>query len=195
MTVLHLPPIAHLTDVRPRPPTWLAGARPFRSEGSPPSSTSSTTAVRPDSEQDVRRLLAAVTETERLGEAEPRLPAHRLLRRAKSVRNRLAVLDRHLRALASHRSGRLAAGDSTALCWFAPSPRRATPASACGVDDTPPGLPDLGWRPHLTGRCAPWATTPTTTRCCAHPRSPRSPQRSIGTCTPCCPTNTDDDIP
>jgi hypothetical protein len=99
----------------------------------------------------VRRLLAAVTETERLGEAEPRLPAHRLLRRAKSVRDRLAVLDRHLRALASHRSGRLAAGDSTALCWFAPSPRRATPASACGVDDTPPGLPDLGWRPHLTG--------------------------------------------
>jgi hypothetical protein len=92
----------------------------------------------------VRRLLAAVTETERLGEAEPRLPAHRLLRRAKSVRNRLAVLDRHLRALASHRSGRLAAGDSTALCWFAPSPRRATPHRHAASTTPRPACPTSG---------------------------------------------------
>ncbi|MEV1147039.1 thioesterase domain-containing protein, partial [Micromonospora sp. NPDC049799] len=98
---------------------------------------------------DLRARLAATTETERLAEAERRLRRARLLGRGESLRDRLAVLDRHLCALADHRAEQLSATDTTTLLVRATRTAPRNSGIGMGVDDTPPGVPDLGWRAHL----------------------------------------------
>ncbi|MCQ8193861.1 type I polyketide synthase [Streptomyces rugosispiralis] len=63
---------------------------------------------------------------------------------------RLAVFERHLRALGDHRAGYLSDPDTRLLLVRAsqPSPRNA--AVGMGVDDAS-DLPALGWRPHMAG--------------------------------------------
>ncbi|MEU4777383.1 thioesterase domain-containing protein [Micromonospora sp. NPDC023633] len=102
-------------------------------------------------EPGLRQRLTAQAEPDRLAEAERRLRTHRLLGRGETLRDRLAVLDRHLRALAAHEPGRLAADDTATLLVHAELPAPRNSGIGMGVDDTPPGLSDLGWRPHLTG--------------------------------------------
>jgi acyl transferase domain-containing protein/thioesterase domain-containing protein/NAD(P)-dependent dehydrogenase (short-subunit alcohol dehydrogenase family) len=98
---------------------------------------------------DLRARLAAATEGDRLAEAERRLRQARLLGRGESLRDRLAVLDRHLCALATHRAGRLSGTDTTTLLVRATRTSPRNSGIGMGVDDTPPGVPDLGWRAHL----------------------------------------------
>ena len=82
-----------------------------------------------------------------------RLVTHRLvgpLRPVPTVRRRLAVLARHLRALAGHTPRHLADPDVEVVLVRAVrrSPRNS--GIGMGVDDTPPGLgADLGWAAHL----------------------------------------------
>ncbi|MEV4481654.1 SDR family NAD(P)-dependent oxidoreductase [Micromonospora coxensis] len=98
---------------------------------------------------DLRARLTAAPEGDRLAEAEGRLRRARLLGRGESLRDRLAVLDRHLCALATHRPGRLPAADTTTLLVRATRTAPRNSGIGMGVDDTPPGVPDLGWRGHL----------------------------------------------
>ncbi|MDK1474483.1 SDR family NAD(P)-dependent oxidoreductase [Streptomyces sp. 549] len=67
-----------------------------------------------------------------------------------SADTRLAVFERHLRALGEHRAAHLTDPVTRALIVAAdrPSPRNA--GVGMGVDDAP-DLPALGWRPHLRG--------------------------------------------
>ncbi|RNG36054.1 type I polyketide synthase [Streptomyces botrytidirepellens] len=86
-------------------------------------------------------LLATVTERmRRAGLVGPRDTAD----------TRLAVFERHLRALGDHRAGHLSDPDTRLLLVRAsqPSPRNA--AVGMGVDDAS-DLPALGWRPHAAG--------------------------------------------
>jgi acyl transferase domain-containing protein/thioesterase domain-containing protein/acyl carrier protein len=95
------------------------------------------------------RLAALPTDT-RWAEAERRLREHRLLGKGESARERLGILDRHLRALAAHTPRRLEAATTTLLIRADQrSPRNS--GVGIGVDDTPPGLADLGWGAHLAG--------------------------------------------
>ncbi|MFJ1701154.1 SDR family NAD(P)-dependent oxidoreductase [Streptomyces sp. NPDC088252] len=63
---------------------------------------------------------------------------------------RLAVFERHLRALGAHRASHLTDPATRLLVMAAtrPSPRNA--GVGMGVDDAP-DLPALGWRPHVAG--------------------------------------------
>ncbi|REE95072.1 type I polyketide synthase [Thermomonospora umbrina] len=80
-----------------------------------------------------------------------RLREHRLLGRGEDVRERVGVFARHLRGLGDHTPRRL--DDPAAVTLLVRAERRASRNSGIGmgVDDTPPGLPDLGWQRHLAG--------------------------------------------
>ncbi|MFG3689302.1 SDR family NAD(P)-dependent oxidoreductase [Micromonospora sp. NPDC047740] len=99
----------------------------------------------------LRDRLAAATEDNRYGHAERQLRAHRLLGRGEQVRDRLAVLDRHLRALAAHGPSRLDTAGTTTLLVRAAQPAPRNSGIGMGVDDTPRGEAGLGWTRHLTG--------------------------------------------
>ncbi|MGW6602220.1 SDR family NAD(P)-dependent oxidoreductase [Streptomyces sp. NPDC055036] len=98
---------------------------------------------------DAARLLALDPEavgtavTERLREAG-------LVGPRDAAGPRLAVFERHLRALGAHRAGHLTDPATRLLLVAAshPSPRNA--GVGMGVDDAP-DLPALGWRPHVRG--------------------------------------------
>jgi thioesterase domain-containing protein len=83
--------------------------------------------------------------------AAERLRAHRLLGAREDLRDRVAVFTRHLAGLAAHRPRRLP--DLTTRTVLVRADRRATRNSGIGmgVDDTPPGMADLGWAAHLAG--------------------------------------------
>lgn len=87
-----------------------------------------------------------------------RLRDHGLLGRAEpdtAVLGRLAVMARHLRALAAHEAHRLDATDTTTLLVRADRRAPRNSGIGMGVDDTPPGVgPDLGWSAHLAGPLA-----------------------------------------
>jgi thioesterase domain-containing protein len=87
-----------------------------------------------------------------------RLRDHGLLGRAEpdtAVLGRLAVMARHLRALAAHEARRLDATGTTTLLVRADRRAPRNSGIGMGVDDTPPGVgPDLGWSAHLAGPLA-----------------------------------------
>ncbi|WP_422771402.1 SDR family NAD(P)-dependent oxidoreductase [Plantactinospora sp. WMMC1484] len=85
----------------------------------------------------------------RWARATERLRGRRLLGAREDLRTRLAVFDRHLRGLALHEPGAHLDGRTHTLLIRAE--RRATRNSGIGmgVDDTPPGLRDLGWSARL----------------------------------------------
>jgi len=93
--------------------------------------------------------LAALPPQRRRAEAEGRLRRHHLLGRGSDLGDRLAVFGRHLRALAAHRPRRLDAMDTATLLVRADQVSPRNSGIGMGVDDTPPGLPDLGWGRHL----------------------------------------------
>ncbi|WP_262403208.1 hypothetical protein, partial [Actinomadura sp. CNU-125] len=74
---------------------------------------------------------------------------HGLLGRGEVVGDRIAVFARHLRGLAAHTPRRLADPATAALVVRATRPAARNSGIGMGVDDTPPGLPDLGWSRHL----------------------------------------------
>ncbi|KOX17313.1 type I polyketide synthase [Nocardiopsis sp. NRRL B-16309] len=87
---------------------------------------------------------------ERWSEAEQRLREHGLLGGGSTVlRERVGVFDRHMRALAAFEPRRLAAARTAALVVRADLPASRNSGIGMGVDDTPPGLDDLGWGRHL----------------------------------------------
>ncbi|MEW2354045.1 SDR family NAD(P)-dependent oxidoreductase [Spirillospora sp. NPDC029432] len=98
-----------------------------------------------------RATLRALAPDARYTEVSRRLRGHRLLGRREDVRDRIAVFARHLRGLAAHTPGRI--GDHRVHTLLVRADRPATRNSGIGmgVDDTPPGLPDLGWSRHLAG--------------------------------------------
>ncbi len=104
-----------------------------------------------DLELDGRALLTGLPAAERWERAVQLLRGHRLLGRAENLRERIAVFERHLRALAAHRPRRLASAQTLTVLARAEhrSPRNS--GIGMGVDDTPAGLPDLGWGRHLAG--------------------------------------------
>ncbi|SEG82194.1 Acyl transferase domain-containing protein [Nonomuraea solani] len=87
----------------------------------------------------------------RMAAVADRLREHRLLGRGENLAGRVAVFARHLRALAAHTPRRLADPDTATLLIRAErlSPRNS--GIGMGVDDTPPGRPDLGWGRSLAG--------------------------------------------
>jgi len=98
-----------------------------------------------------RTALLALSPADRRAEVERRLAPHRLLGRGEAAGPRLAVLARHLRALAEHRAGRLEDPRTHTLLVRADRPSPRNSGVGMGVDDTPPGLADLGWGAHLAG--------------------------------------------
>ncbi|WP_067973182.1 type I polyketide synthase [Nocardiopsis trehalosi] len=98
-----------------------------------------------------RAAFVALEPAERWAEAERRLRAHRLLGRGDSAADRVAVFDRHMRALARHTPRRLADPATATLLVRADRPAQRNSGIGMGVDDSPPGLPDLGWGAHLAG--------------------------------------------
>ncbi|MEV1002465.1 SDR family NAD(P)-dependent oxidoreductase [Nonomuraea sp. NPDC050202] len=80
-----------------------------------------------------------------------RLREHRLLGRGEDLAGRVAVFARHLRALAAHAPRRLADPDTATLLIRAERPSPRNSGIGMGVDDTPPGRPDLGWGRYLAG--------------------------------------------
>ncbi|RBM06848.1 type I polyketide synthase [Streptomyces sp. PT12] len=84
-------------------------------------------------------------------EIDERLRAAGLLGRRDSARRRVAVFARHLRALADHRPTRLEAPATRTLLIRADRPAPRNAGIGMGVDDTPPGVADLGWGRHLAG--------------------------------------------
>ncbi|GAB7044642.1 MULTISPECIES: SDR family NAD(P)-dependent oxidoreductase [Catenuloplanes] len=96
-----------------------------------------------------RAELLAEPTARRWERATERLRAHRLLGAREDLRARLAVFDRHLRGLAGHRPAPHT--DDRTHTVLIRADRTATRNSGIGmgVDDTPAGLPDLGWSAHL----------------------------------------------
>ncbi|MGP3955760.1 SDR family NAD(P)-dependent oxidoreductase [Nonomuraea sp. 3N208] len=92
-----------------------------------------------------------VPEERRMTAVADRLRAHRLLGRGEDLAGRLAVFARHLRALADHTPRRLADPDTATLLIRADRPSPRNSGIGMGVDDTPPGRPDLGWGRYLAG--------------------------------------------
>ncbi|MEV5539914.1 SDR family NAD(P)-dependent oxidoreductase [Saccharopolyspora shandongensis] len=88
---------------------------------------------------------------QRWDEIDRRLRAARLLGRRDSARRRVSVFGRHLRALADHEPGRLDDESTRTLLVRADRPAPRNSGVGMGVDDTPPGLADLGWGRHLAG--------------------------------------------
>ena len=95
--------------------------------------------------------LATLPTAERHALVTRRLTEHRLLARSETIDRRLAVFARHLAALAEHEARPLT--DRGARTLLVRADRRAPRNSGIGmgVDDTPGGLDDLGWRRHVTG--------------------------------------------
>ncbi|MEV2271944.1 SDR family NAD(P)-dependent oxidoreductase [Nonomuraea africana] len=100
---------------------------------------------------DVGDALAAVPPEGRMTAVAERLREHRLLGRGEDLTARLAVFARHLRALAAHTPRYLADPDTTTVLIRADRPSPRNSGIGMGVDDTPPGRPDLGWGRHLAG--------------------------------------------
>ncbi|WP_106400734.1 type I polyketide synthase [Actinocorallia populi] len=98
-----------------------------------------------------RTALRDLPREARRAETASRLRARRLLGRGDDVAGRVAVFARHLRGLAAHRPGRLEDPDTATLLIRADRPATRNSGIGMGVDDTPPGLPDLGWTAHLAG--------------------------------------------
>ncbi|MDP4511309.1 SDR family NAD(P)-dependent oxidoreductase [Nonomuraea turcica] len=92
-----------------------------------------------------------VPEERRMAAVAERLREHRLLGRGEDLAGRLAVFARHLRALAAHTPRRLGDPDTATLLIRADRPSPRNSGIGMGVDDTPPGRPDLGWGRHLAG--------------------------------------------
>ncbi|MGW3352822.1 SDR family NAD(P)-dependent oxidoreductase [Nonomuraea rubra] len=92
-----------------------------------------------------------VPEERRMSAVADRLREHRLLGRGEDLAGRVAVFARHLRALAAHTPGRLADPDTVTLLIRAERPSPRNSGIGMGVDDTPPGRPDLGWGRYLAG--------------------------------------------
>ncbi|MEV0611986.1 SDR family NAD(P)-dependent oxidoreductase [Nonomuraea sp. NPDC050404] len=92
-----------------------------------------------------------VPEQERMTAVADRLREHRLLGRGENLTGRVAVFARHLRALAAHTPGRLTDPDTLTLLIRAERPSPRNSGIGMGVDDTPPGRPDLGWGSYLAG--------------------------------------------
>ncbi|TDD35778.1 type I polyketide synthase [Saccharopolyspora elongata] len=95
----------------------------------------------------VRRLPA----DRRWDEIDQRLRSARLLGRRDSARRRVSVFARHLRALADHEPALLDDENTRTLLVRADRPAPRNSGVGMGVDDTPPGLADLGWGRHLAG--------------------------------------------
>ncbi|MGW5648019.1 SDR family NAD(P)-dependent oxidoreductase [Saccharopolyspora sp. NPDC003752] len=87
----------------------------------------------------------------RWDEIDQRLRSARLLGRRDRSRRRIAVFARHLRALADHEPGPLDDENTRTLLVRADRPAPRNSGVGMGVDDTPPGLADLGWGRHLAG--------------------------------------------
>jgi acyl transferase domain-containing protein/thioesterase domain-containing protein/CheY-like chemotaxis protein len=87
----------------------------------------------------------------RWDEIDQQLRSARLLGRRDSARRRVAVFARHLRALADHEPSLLADKSTRTLLVRADRPAPRNSGVGMGVDDTPPGLVDLGWGRHLAG--------------------------------------------
>ncbi|MGR6919607.1 SDR family NAD(P)-dependent oxidoreductase [[Actinomadura] parvosata] len=87
----------------------------------------------------------------RMAAVADRLREHRLLGRGEDLAGRVAVFARHLRALAAHTPRRLADPDTVTLLIRAERPSPRNSGIGMGVDDTPPGRPDLGWGRYLAG--------------------------------------------
>ncbi|GAA2625709.1 SDR family NAD(P)-dependent oxidoreductase [Actinomadura fulvescens] len=100
---------------------------------------------------DARGSMAALPAHVLWDEAAARLREHRLLGRKEDLHDRVAVFARHLRGLAGHTPEPLR--DERTHVLLVRAERRATRNSGIGmgVDDTPPGLNDLGWRRHVNG--------------------------------------------
>ena len=92
-----------------------------------------------------------VPEEGRMSAVADRLREHRLLGRGEDLAGRVAVFARHLRSLAAHTPRRLADPDTATLLIRAERPSPRNSAIGMGVDDTPPGRPDLGWGRYLAG--------------------------------------------
>ncbi|MFG3421025.1 SDR family NAD(P)-dependent oxidoreductase [Micromonospora sp. NPDC048063] len=98
---------------------------------------------------DALNAFLSVPAEQRWQEATDRLRQHRLLGTREDPRSRVAVFGRHLHSLAQHRPG--FHGDERTHTLLVRADRRATRNSGIGmgVDDTPPGLTDLGWSTSL----------------------------------------------
>jgi len=83
--------------------------------------------------------------------AAERLRGHRLLGAREDPRDRVAVFARHLAGLAAHRPRRHPDPATRTVLLRADRPAGRNSGIGMGVDDTPPGLPDLGWSVHLAG--------------------------------------------
>ncbi|SEG86427.1 Acyl transferase domain-containing protein [Thermomonospora echinospora] len=101
--------------------------------------------------EEGRAALRALPADRRWEEVAARMREHRLLGRGEDPRERVAVFARHLRGLGEHTPRRLA--DETTATLLVRAERRASRNSGVGmgVDDTPPGRPDLDWSRHLAG--------------------------------------------
>ncbi|RKS09344.1 acyl transferase domain-containing protein [Nocardiopsis sp. Huas11] len=97
-----------------------------------------------------RAAFIAAEPGERWALAEDRLREHGLLGGGGEVlRERVGVFDRHMRALAAFEPRRLAAERTASLVVRADLTAPRNSGIGMGVDDTPPGLADLGWGRHL----------------------------------------------
>jgi acyl transferase domain-containing protein/thioesterase domain-containing protein len=101
-----------------------------------------------------RSATLALPPGERADEVARRLRERRLLGRGENVQDRIAVFDRHLRALAAHRPRRLPAERTATLLIRADRRASRNSGIGMGVDDAPPELTDLGWGRHLAGPLA-----------------------------------------
>lgn len=98
-----------------------------------------------------RAAFAALAQPQRWALAAERLRAHRLLGDRGNLRERVAVLDRHLRGLVTHFPRRLADERTHTLLIRADHLATRNSGIGMGIDDTPPDSPDLGWSAHLAG--------------------------------------------
>ncbi|RNL83027.1 type I polyketide synthase [Halostreptopolyspora alba] len=101
---------------------------------------------------DVARAeLVSLEPTARWAEATRRLRERGLLGRGEDVRERVAVLQRHMRALADHEPRPLLSERTATLLVRADRTAPRNSGIGMGVDDTPEGVDDLGWGGHLAG--------------------------------------------
>ncbi|MCI2419787.1 SDR family NAD(P)-dependent oxidoreductase [Saccharopolyspora sp. K220] len=100
---------------------------------------------------DIVETIRELPNDRRWDEIDRRLCSARLLGRRDSARRRVAVFARHLRALADHEPGRLPDETTRTLLIRADRPAPRNSGVGMGVDDTPPGLADLGWGRYLAG--------------------------------------------
>jgi thioesterase domain-containing protein/NAD(P)-dependent dehydrogenase (short-subunit alcohol dehydrogenase family) len=96
-----------------------------------------------------RATFLAATPERRWAEAAARLRAHRLLGARDDLRDRVTVFGRHLRDLAAHRPRPHLDPRTHTLLLRADRRAPRNSGIGMGVDDTPPGRPDLGWTAHL----------------------------------------------